>query len=321
MDLIERYLNAIRRNLPSRNADDIVAELRDALASRIEDREEELGRPLTPGETAAIIKDFGHPLVVAARFRRQQWLIGPDAFPFYLSVARIVLLVVAAITVVIGLVQVLFGDRDPLQALLQTIGGLSTSLLISLAIVTIVFVVLERTGFPVEHIGAWDPAQLPDIGDEQPGPWKSAAEVALSVAFLLWWSGIVRLPFAAGAADFRIEPAPIFAQLYWPILALAAARLVHNLIQWLRPRWKLARGLTDGLTAIAGLILLALIYRAGQWATVVSTGIPAAQAAELQASLNLALKIAIVAIGVIWIFACLGALWSLSRSRLRPLTV
>jgi hypothetical protein len=114
MDLIERYLNAIRRNLPSRNADDIVAELRDALASRIEDREEALGRPLTPGETEAIIKDFGHPLVVAARFGRQQWLIGPDAFPFYLSVARIVLLVVAAITVAIGLVQVLFGDRDPL---------------------------------------------------------------------------------------------------------------------------------------------------------------------------------------------------------------
>jgi hypothetical protein len=181
--------------------------------------------------------------------------------------------------------------------------------------------VLERTGFPVEHIGAWDPAQLPDIGDEQPGPWKSAAEVALNVAFLLWWSGIVRLPFPPGAADFRIEAAPIFAQLYWPILVLAAGRLVHNLIQWLRPRWKLVRGLTDGLTAIAGLILLALIYRAGQWATIVPTGMPAHEAADLQTSLNLALKIAIVAIGVIWIFACLGALWSLSRSRLRPLTV
>jgi hypothetical protein len=321
MDLIERYLNAIRRNLPAANADDIVAELRDALASRIEDREEELGRPLRPAETEAMIKDFGHPLVVAARFRKQQWLIGPDVFPFYLSVGRIVLLTVAAVVVAVGLVQVLFGDREPVQALLQTIGGLSSSLLISLAIVTIVFVVLERTGFPIDHIGAWNPAQLPDIGDEQPGPWKSAAEVALSVAFLLWWSGIVRLPFPAGSADFRIEPAPIFAELYWPILILASARLVHNVIQWLRPRWKLVRALTDGLTAIGGLVLIALLYRAGHWATIVPTGIPVSQAAQLETSLNLALKIAIVAIAVIWSFACLGSLWSLSRSRLRPLTV
>ena len=316
MDLIDRYLSAIRRNLPARNADDIVAELRDALASRIEDREEELGRPLDAAEIQAVIKDFGHPLVVAARFRGRQWLIGPDVFPFYLSVARIVLLANAGVQLAIGLVQLLFGDRDPLQLLLQTIGGLAVSLWISFGIVTLIFAILERTSFSAEHIGAWNPAQLPDIGDEQPGPWKSAVEVALSVAFLLWWAGLFSLPVPVGSAEFRIEPAPVFAELYWPILILASARLLHNLIQWLRPRWKLVLGLTGGLTAVGGLVLLALIYRAGHWATIVATGMPAAQAAELQTSLNLALKIGIVVTGVVWTFACLGALWKLSRSRL-----
>jgi len=320
MDLIERYLSAIKRNLPARNADDIVAELRDAIASRIEDREDELGRPLTSEEIAAAIKDFGHPLVVAARFRKQQWLIGPEVFPFYISVARIVLLTVAAIMVAVGVGQVLFGDREPLQALLQTIGGLSSSLLISLSIVTIVFAVLERAGFPAEHIGTWNPEQLPDVGDAQPGPWKAAAEVALSLAFLLWWAGLFSLPIPAGSAEFRIEPAPVFAELYWPILILAAARLLHNLIQWLRPRWKLVLGVTNALTAIGGLALLAMLYRAGHWATVVSTGLPAHEAAELQTSLDLALKIAIVVTGAIWILASLGALWSLSRERPRHAT-
>ena len=157
-----------------------------------------------------------------------------------------------------------------------------------------------------------------DVEDKQPGPWELAAEVGLSIAFLLWWTGVFRLPYAVGAADFRIEPAPIFAELYWPILALAGARLIHNLIQWLRPRWRLFRGLIGALTAIAGLVLLAIIYRAGQWATIVSTGMAAAQAAELQTSLNLALKIAIVVTAVVWIFACLGGLWKLSRARSRP---
>ena len=238
MDLIERYLGAIRRNLPARNADDIVAELRDALASRIEEREDSLGRPLTPEEVETLVKGFGHPLVVAARYRKQQWLIGPDVFPFYLLVVRIVLLAVVGVQAAIGLVRLSFGDETPVQALSMTIGGLSTSLIFSLAIVTVIFVVLERSGFPAEHLQRWNPAQLADVEDEQPGPWKSAAEVALTIAFLLWWAGLFSLPFAIGGAGFRIEPAPIFAELYWPIFALAAARLVHNLIQWLRPRWQ-----------------------------------------------------------------------------------
>lgn len=319
MDLIDRYLSAIRRNLPARNADDIVAELRDALASRIEDREQALGCPLTPDEVEALVKHFGHPWVVAARFRKQQWLIGPDVFPFYYSVVRIVLLAIGGVQVAIGVAQLLFGDRDPLQLLLQTIGGLALSLWISFGIVTLVFAILERTGFSAEHIANWKPAQLADIEDRQPGQWESAVEVALSAAFLLWWTGVFSLPYAAGGADFRIEPAPVFAQLYWPILVLAVARLLHNVIQWLRPRWKLVRGLVGGITAVAGLVLLAIIYRAGQWATIVSTGMPAHEAADLQTSLNLALKIAIVVTGVVWTFGCLGGLWKLSRAGRRPI--
>ena len=47
MDLIERYLAAISRNLPAKQAGDITAELRDVLLSRVEDREATLSRPLT----------------------------------------------------------------------------------------------------------------------------------------------------------------------------------------------------------------------------------------------------------------------------------
>jgi hypothetical protein len=254
---------------------------------------------------------------VAGRYRRQQWLIGPDVFPFYISVTRIVVLVILAVMASVGLAQLLFGDRDPLQILLQTIGGLWMALIATVGVVTIVFALLERAGFPADHIRIWSPAQLPAPHDRQPGPRESAAEVALSVVFLLWWAGLFSLPYAAGGADFRIEPAPIFDQLYWPILILAGARLIHNLIQWLRPHWTLVRALTGGATAIAGLVLLAIIYRAGLWATIVPTGMPGQQAAELQASLNLALKIAIVVTGVVWTFACLGGLWSLSRGRAR----
>jgi hypothetical protein len=35
------------------------------IASRIEDREESLGRPLGEKEVSALLREFGHPLVVA----------------------------------------------------------------------------------------------------------------------------------------------------------------------------------------------------------------------------------------------------------------
>ena len=47
MDLLERYLNAVRFFLPQKNQDDIVRELSENLISQMEDRQEELGRPLS----------------------------------------------------------------------------------------------------------------------------------------------------------------------------------------------------------------------------------------------------------------------------------
>lgn len=315
MNLVDRYVAAIRRNLPRDRAADISAELHDLIASRIEDREALLGRPLDEEETKALLRDFGHPWVVAARYWKQQYLIGPDVFPFYLSVLRIVLAVVVAIFIVVAAVNLLFNNYDPLRAFGQAIGGFWVSALINVAIVTIVFVVLERAGFPAEHLRKWDPGNLAEVRDKQPGPWESAIEVALSIAFLIWWSGLIGLPFVAGGPGFRLEPAPIFTDLYWPIFALIAARLVHNLVQWLRPRWQVLRMILAALTTLGGLALLALLYRAGQWVIVVSTGMPAAKAAELQTSVNLALKIAIVVTAVVWLFQAVLAIYRMSQAR------
>ncbi|MDB5691137.1 MAG: hypothetical protein JWO81_200 [Alphaproteobacteria bacterium] len=320
MNLVDRYVASIRRNLPGDRAEDIAAELRDLLASRIEDREAALDRPLNGDETKAVLRDFGHPLVVAARYRKQQWLIGPDVFPFYLSVLRIVLAILALVFVVVAAVNLLFHGDHLLRALAGALGGLWMSALINVANVTIVFVILERMGFPADHLRKWDPGQLADVKDKQPGPWESAIEVALGIAFLLWWTGLVHLPFGAGGPSFRIEPAPIFTQLYWPILTLVAARLVHSLIQGLRPRWWRLRMLVGAATAVGGIALLALIYRAGRWAIVVPNGMPADKAAELQNSLNLSLSIAIVVIAIVWSVQCLLGFYRLwRRGRFQPI--
>jgi len=318
MDLLDRYLHAVRWNLPAAKADDIIAELRDELVTRKEDREESLGRPLTGDETSALLKDFGHPLVVASRYRPQQWLIGPDVFPFYFFVMRIVTLIIVAAVVVIGIANALFSGQEPLRVVAQTSASLWTSLLLNGAIITIVFAVMERSGFPIDHLKRWKPEQLPDVRIKRKGRWESAFEIAWGIAFLLWWVGLIHLPLATGGPDFQLVPGPIFTQLWWPILALLSARLVQNLIAWLRPRWTVMNGLLNIATIVATVAMLAVIYRAGHWATVIATGMPAGQAAQLETSLNLALRIGFIAVGVVMIWQGAVEMWRLARTRREP---
>lgn len=316
MDLIDRYLHAIRRNLPAAKADDIVAELNDDLMSRVEHREATLGRALNKTETSALLQEFGHPLVVASRFRTHQYLIGPAIFPFYLSVMRIVLMIVVAVVIAVSIGKAAFGgEGDMLRVWADSMSGIFASVLVNAAIITLIFAVLERTGFAAEHRFNWRPDQLPDVLDKQPGPWGSAAEVALSIGFLLWWTGVIAVPWHGGDADFHLQPSPVFTQLFVPILILASARLVHNLIQWLRPRWKRLLALTNTLTALGGLAILFAVYQSGRLVTVVSTGMANDQAMKLQQSLDLSFRIAVVVIGVVWTLQCLAALWRLVRVR------
>lgn len=77
--LLERYLAEVRDALPAGvDVDDILAEIADAVESKVEEGVDE----------SAAIGAFGDPRVVASRYRRVQYLIGPAIFPYYLSTLR-----------------------------------------------------------------------------------------------------------------------------------------------------------------------------------------------------------------------------------------
>ena len=67
MQIVDRYLQSVKTCLSAAQADDIRKELSENISSQIEDREGELDRPLTEAEVEAILKQHGHPLVVASR--------------------------------------------------------------------------------------------------------------------------------------------------------------------------------------------------------------------------------------------------------------
>ena len=92
MELIDRYLNAVRFWLPRAQEDDIIAELGEDLRSQVEEREAALGRALSEDELAGILKKRGHPMSVASQYLPQRYLIGPALYPAYMVVVRLVTL-------------------------------------------------------------------------------------------------------------------------------------------------------------------------------------------------------------------------------------
>ncbi len=59
MQLLDRYLTAVKFWLPKKQRDDIAAELAANLQAEIDDRTAEIGRPLTDAEVAAIVAEVG----------------------------------------------------------------------------------------------------------------------------------------------------------------------------------------------------------------------------------------------------------------------
>ena len=306
MTMLDNYLNAVRRNLPPGGADDIIAELRDVLLERAEERERD-GAVDWP----ALLRDHGHPLKVAAHYRGDQYLIGPELYPFYRhflqKVVGIVVLAVGAIT----LFKLASFGGDAGQIIAKLLGALWWAVLCSVGAVTLAFVLIDRFGGMDRHFLAWKPEELPEPAVDQPSTAESVFEVSASSLFILWWIGILATPQLGGPNGFRIEAAPIWTTLYLPILALLIARLAYSLMSWRRPNWRALRGIMDIGTSVAAIVLAIIVHRAGQWATVVG-GDPA-QAARVESSLNFSLKIGIAATVIILAITALVASWKLVR--------
>src|SRR5690242_11195162 len=110
MKLLDRYLETIGFFLPQAQKDDILKELSENILSKMEDKEEELGRPLTDGEREGILRGYGSPMAVASRYTPESsglsfgtQLISPALFTLY---RRILLIGLGASLVIFLIVNI-----------------------------------------------------------------------------------------------------------------------------------------------------------------------------------------------------------------------
>src|SRR5580704_16687860 len=192
MELIDRYLAAVAILLPRDERQDITAELRDVLLTRREEKEAELGRPLTRAEDEALLKDFGHPAAVASRYGRQEYVIGPEIYPLYVLVLKIVLAVIVGSALVTGLVTAAVTPGAIGHAIRTAVGVAWTGSFAAIGAVTLVFAILERTPAGGNLLKVWRVSDLPRVPVARPrrGERRNdhVAGIVVTGLFLLWWT-------------------------------------------------------------------------------------------------------------------------------------
>lgn len=273
LELVDRYLQAVRFWLPkTRRQEDLLAELGEDLRSQIDDKETELGRELKKDEVSEILKRCGAPMVVASRLGPKRYLIGPTLFPIYQFVLKMVLLwiLVPGFLFIVGLVNLANSNGDWPQAIVTTLGGLWNGAFVAAGVITLVFVILERTQAVAEITCKWDPGSLPPLEktERRKSLFQTNCELVFNVFGFVWLLLVPHHPFLAlGPASALLTLGPIWQTFYLPWVLLAAGVIIRSVIILARPQWRAFPLWSQVVQAVATLILVnAMVNVAGHTA-------------------------------------------------------
>ena len=302
MELVDRYLYAVRSGLPKGQQDDIIAELGEDIRSEIEDLETGLGRPVNEAEVVEILKQRGHPAKVAGRYLPQQYLIGPALYPIYRLVLKIVVLwaLVPVFVFVVGPIAIATVVH-PTRALIKTLWDLAMSSVFTIGVVTVVFAIMERYPVDAKPFEKWDPRKLPRVPKTPPDSRRTprataiaelAASLVISSLFVAWF----RTTF--DFADVRITLTPIWRSLYWPFLLVLLSGIPKGWVSLMWPeRTRLRFAIRLAINAVT-LVLVAVLLNAGSWVDITAPGLPAAGIAEAVKWTNFGVKISLIIFAV-----------------------
>ena len=285
MELLDRYLQAVEFWLPKRQRQDIIAELSEDLRSQIEEKQAELGRTLNDAEVEAILQHCGSPLVVASRYRPQQYLIGPTLFPVYRFVLGVLLVgcVVPRLLIWLGFLLL-----DPAHRGYLHMENLWMTVLYFAFFTTLAFVIIERSGLKLGALDYWNPRKLPPVRDlNRISRSGSLFEIGAAVVFNVWFVGMFWPRPAFDLYGAQITPAPIWQRFFWGFLLLAAANITLAGVNLVRPYWTTRRASLRLVLNCLGAVLFCGLLKAQVVAGISAPRLPASKAIELTTVINL----------------------------------
>lgn len=289
MEVVERYLHAVEFWLPKEQRQDIIAEISEDLQSQIEDRREHLGRDLNEGELEALLKERGRPVLVANRYKPQQFLIGPVLFPVYVFALKICalcyLLPWCAVHVAVYAMQ--HPGWEWTEAIGPALSSLWTGAFLGAGVITLVFAVLQMTESRTHFLENWDPRKLPPARNPNQIPRAgSVIELVANLSVIAWFSSQASPLEVVNGPSISVWLTPEWAYFLWGFAAVALLNAALAAVNLTRPYWTGWRAFFRMALDGAGAALFCWMLKSNVIAALAIDGVGATRAAEIRRALE-----------------------------------
>ncbi|MDD2521638.1 MAG: hypothetical protein PHW11_02290 [Anaerolineaceae bacterium] len=170
-NLIERYIYAVTRHLPDKEAEEVSREIDELISSMLEERADNPGSE--DEKVRQVLTELGSPEALAREYtgRANDSLIGQPHYSLYLKVLKFVLMAIAIGISVAMMVSAIIEGPYPgpsdtslwinwsVDAVVEWLTSLTSALLSGFAWVTIIFAILYHKGVKLDY----DPDDLDDL--------------------------------------------------------------------------------------------------------------------------------------------------------------
>lgn len=278
MSMLDRYLRAVEFWLPRDTREDVIEELGDDLRSQIDDQAAELGRPLNEAEMGALLARRGNPAAMASKYLPPRYLVGPELYPVYRFVLKMVAFGYLLPATLVGIVLIALNAAGRPLVPGLTPWGLVEYLWMwgihAFVVVTVAFALMQRSAVRERLAKAAQPRD-----PFHASRFDALADVAFGAVMVVASTGLLS-GLAVGEMGFAMEPA--FRGVAWAVAALYGLNAVLAAVRAVQARWTLATARVQLATTGALLLIFAGLLAANLFgADAVSITIPGATIDQL----------------------------------------
>ncbi len=267
----QRYIYAVTRELPQAQRPDIEKELDGLIEDMLEERIQ--NRPATDKDLEDVLYELGKPQTLAEKYRDQKrYLIGPDLYPYFIFILKIVFMAISISMVVLLIVRGLSEPNQIWKIFLETAGTFISAIAQAFIWITVMFGLSEHFGWHKKEINLpvekeWRLSDLPQLPDERNK--ISRAESIFTIFFLVL--GGVLVSFAldlfgiwvfnpgVNATIIHFFNNQVFATYLPLIYGTIILEILVEMVKLVIAKWNYktiaAEILSKGINLVAGLII------------------------------------------------------------------
>jgi hypothetical protein len=271
-ELIKRYTYAVTQRLPEGQRLDIEKELSGLIEDMLEERLE--GREATRKDVEAVLIELGDPAVLADKYRgHPRYLIGPEIFPAYMRILKIVFFAVGVSMLVVFAIQSIINPPEILQFFVQMIVTSIMTAAQAFGWVTGVFALIEWSGaqkaaIQNEMAKDWSPADLPEVPDEnlRISPAEPIIGIILLVLFLVFVTfsiDMLGVWIRQDGGPMQVIPffnETVFRSFLPFIWGVTGLRIIHEIIRLITGKQTMALLVFEGLINVLGFVLAFFMF-------------------------------------------------------------